>query len=324
MSRQITIKSYQRVFRRPLRTARGEWAVRQGFLLRVEQDGRVAYGEVAPIPEFGSETVEQAGAFLLELGQRPNLPLPPDLPCCAFALSAALHQASAPLRDYAVSALLPAGEDGIARAAQRIAAGYRSLKWKIGVAPLTVELSLAHRLLRSLPRDVSVRFDANASLNESELEHWLELLACYPEQTDYLEQPLPCGQEATMARYMQNFGVPIALDESLNGDNGARFLELGAWTGPLVVKAALMGDLEVLRERLRPVAKQVVLSSVFETGVGLAGALTLADALPDLSRPIGFDTLDAFEDALNQFQPAAIICATTRGAYVPEQIWNLI
>jgi O-succinylbenzoate synthase len=324
MSRQITVKPYQRAFRSPLCTARGEWTIRDGFLLRVVQAGHVGYGEVAPIPDFGTETQAQAADFLTDLAKQPDLPVPSELPCCAFALSAALRQIRPPVRDYAVSALLPAGEAGLERAAERIRAGYRSLKWKIGVAPLLEELSLAHRLLGSLPQGVSVRLDANASLSLAELEQWLDLLARFPQQIDYLEQPLPCGEEAAMARAMQDSGVPIALDESLNGDNGARFLESGAWAGPLVVKAALMGDLALLHERLQPVSAQVVLSSVFETGIGLESVLALADALPGISRPIGFDTVNAFDDALNHLQPAATICAASRAAYAPEQIWNSI
>ena len=52
MSRQITVKPYRRAFRQPLRTAHGEWTTREGFLVRVEQDGCFGYGEVA-LPSFG-------------------------------------------------------------------------------------------------------------------------------------------------------------------------------------------------------------------------------------------------------------------------------
>ena len=89
MSRQISVKPYRRAFRQPLRTAHGEWATREGFLVRVEQEGRVGYGEVAPLPEFGSETLAEATAFLEQLVSQPEIAAPANLPCCAFALSAA-------------------------------------------------------------------------------------------------------------------------------------------------------------------------------------------------------------------------------------------
>jgi len=345
MSRKITVKRYGRRFRKPLRTARGEWALREGFLLRVETDAGVGYGEVAPIPEFGSETLAAAEAFLQRFVQDPGSAVPTGMPCCAFALSAALlmiaegrppcrplklgkprstRRSSLPKKDYPVSAFLPSGSTALRTAEAKLALGYRNLKWKIGVEALGKELASARSLLESLPPGARLRLDANASLDRDGLAHWLTLLADFPEAVDYLEQPLPCGEEAAMAEAMASSGVAIALDESLNGSGGARFLEPGAWAGPLVIKAPLMGDVAALRAKLSPVAGQVVLSSVFETGVGLENALALADALPGTGRPAGFDTVGAFDDALNHIQPAPIICAADRAGYDPERIWNLI
>ena len=125
-----------------------------------------------------------------------------------------------------------------------------------------------------------------------------------------------------MAQFAESSGVPIALDESLNGADGQRWLQLGAWSGPLVVKPALAGDARALVERLRPIAEQVVLSSVFETAVGLENALHIADQLSEHNRAIGFDTLDAFTDSLALLQPAPVLCATERAQFAPETIWK--
>ena len=311
MSPQIAVKSYRRAFRRPLRTAHGGWATREGFLLRVEQDGQIGYGEVAPIPDFGSETIEAAAEFLQRLTRDPQLEVPAGLPCCAFALSAARSQLDSQPREYSVSALLPAGSAAQRLAWDKIDLGYRNLKWKIGVEPIAKELVTSRGLLEKLPSEVKVRFDANAALNRDDLERWLELFAEFPDAVDYLEQALPCGEEAVMAEYMQSSGVPFALDESLNAAGGVSFLAAGAWAGPLVVKAPLLGDIARLLDLLSPVAAQVVLSSVFETGIGLENALTLADALPEIQRPIGFDTVAAFDDDLLQShrrpRPASIL-----------------
>jgi O-succinylbenzoate synthase len=323
MNRLVTFKGYQRRFRKPLRTARGEWSVREGFLLRVEQDGVVGYGEVAPLPEFGSETVAAAEAFLRELEADPALEVGDALPCCAFALSAAL-QGGRELREYAVSALLMAGEAGLGDCGQKVAAGYRSFKWKIGVEPIARELAWARQLLAGLAPGCRLRLDANASLNGGELEQWLDVLGAFPEQVDYLEQPLACGEEVAMAQCSAASGVAIALDESLNGRDGAKWLEPGAWRGPLVIKAPLMGDAGALAARLGPVAGQVVLSSVFETGIGLENSFRVVDGLRAATRPVGFDTVGAFEDGLNPIVSKPTICEAVRRGYDPETIWNLI
>ena len=64
-----------------------------GRLVRFPRSGRArwvhGYGEVAPLPSFGSETVAEATAFLEQLASEPEMNAPVNLPCCAFALSAA-------------------------------------------------------------------------------------------------------------------------------------------------------------------------------------------------------------------------------------------
>ena len=333
MSRQISVKRYQRRFCRPLRTARGEWAIREGFLLRVEEAGQIGFGEVAPLPEFGTETVSAAEAFLEELVQEPELKVPGSLPCCAFGISVAgrdtCPQASAQnpavlTKDYAISALLPAGSVGQGVAAGKIKAGYTSLKWKIGLQSVAKEQAAAVSLLDSLPQGVTLRLDANASLSIEELDSWLKLLANHQEQIDYLEQPLAVGKEVVMAERMADTGISIALDESLNGKGSAQWLEAGVWAGPLVIKAPLMGDVHALAEKLKPLAGQIVFSSVFETGVGLQNTLSLADLLCSGARPIGYDTFDAFDDELTPLESAPFIRAEARSSYTAEQIWNLI
>jgi len=350
MSRQISVKPYRRAFRQPLRTAHGEWATREGFLVRLEQEGRVGYGEVAPLPEFGSETLADAMAFLEQLTIQPEMAVPVNLPCCAFALSAAqifaergsldllkngeasnqgasrvpISRLIAPPRDYSVSALLPSGSAALRLAAQKSKAGYCNMKWKIGIDPIAKEISTARSLFDSLPSTVRLRFDANAGLAASELEQWVEVLIPYRERIDFIEQPLACGQEALMSDYMEASGLCIALDESLNGSDRERWLKPNAWAGALVIKAPLMGELSQQADRLAAVAKQVVFSSVFETGIGLENSLRLADSLPQFFRPIGYDTMDAFNDGLNYLQAAPTICTSDRRAYDPDLIWNLI
>jgi O-succinylbenzoate synthase len=330
MGRRFFFQSYQRSFVNPLRTARGAWATREGFIVRVADETGVGYGEVAPLPEFGTESVEAAHAFLQRLVQAPELAQDAAalaaLPCCAFALSTALTSLSArgaaARRDYPVAALLPAGRAAISAARAKAAQGYSTFKWKIGVAPVEAEQALFCELIASLPAAARLRLDANCGLSVEGLEAWLHFLQAHRTRIEYLEQPLPVGEEAAMAHCAAASGIALALDESLNGAQGARWLQAGAWSGPLVVKPALAGDARVLLQRLRPLAAQVVLSSVFETQVGVENALQLADQLPGLNRPIGFDTFGAFRDTLCTLRPAALIRSSARATFCPQTLWQ--
>lgn len=300
----------------PLQTAHGEWSLRAGFIVKIEQSGATHYGEVAPIADFGSETAAAAAEFLSRRARQADLSVPAELPCCGFALSAGQLPA-AERRSYGLAGLLPAGEGVFAAAEQKVAAGFEVLKWKIGVEPLAQELGRLALLLAVLPPAVRLRLDANAGLSAEELAGWLAALAPHRARIEYLEQPLAVGQEPAMAAQMQASGIAIALDESLNGAGGAHWLQ--AWEGPLVVKPALMGPVPQLLQRLRPLAPRVVLSSVFETRIGLENALALADQLPGLNCALGFDTGAAFDDALNFTHSGPRI---ERGSYQPQALWN--
>jgi O-succinylbenzoate synthase len=327
MGRHFSFQPYQRTFVKPLRTALGEWSVREGFIVRVEDESRVGYGEVAPIPQFGSETVVAAEAYLQRL--RVDSSLAEDavalasLPCCAFGVSAALaSESSMRRRDYLVAALLPAGRAALSTLAVKLSAGYETFKWKIGVEAVPAEQAIFRELVALLPVGGRLRLDANGGFSMAALESWLRVLQQFPKQVEYLEQPLAVGQEAAMAQLAASSCVPIALDESLHSEGGLRWFETDAWSGPLVVKPALMGAAGTLVERLRPVAAQVVLSSVFETSVGLENTLRIADQLPDYNLAIGFDTLAAFADGLSSQKSVPIISAVERTRLTPETIWK--
>ncbi|MGB0344050.1 MAG: o-succinylbenzoate synthase [Coraliomargarita sp.] len=318
-TRQIFFRPYRRAFREALRTSRGEWRVREGFIVRVEQAGRVSYGEVAPMPEFGSETVEAARAFLESLEADPLRTVPEDLPCCAFALSCALRGADGEPRDYAVAGLLPAGQGALAVAVEKAALGYGTLKWKVGVEAPEIEQAVLAEMFNHLPEGVRLRLDANGVWTEAVLVGWLDFLQAFRERIEFIEQPLPVGMESRMAACSVGSGIALALDESLNGPEAAKWLE--EWVGPLVIKPLLMGDCESLLDRLQPVAPCVVLSSVFETGVGLYNALQLADALPGMNHAIGFDTLN-FSDDLAGRGSSALLSEHERAHIDLEVLWR--
>lgn len=294
-----------------LQTAHGAWSVREGFIVRVELDGRVGFGEIAPIPWFGTETLEEARAFLERLVKLPELAEDVDalagLPCCAFGVSAALldvrsvETLEGTLPEQAeldVAALLPAGTAATGVLLEKLAAGHHTFKWKIGVSSVAEETAIFETLADALPAGGKLRLDANGGLTFAELDAWLDVLLRYLDVVEFMEQPLAVGHESAMAAVMKRTGLPIALDESLNGSEGKAWLKPGRWKGPLVVKPLLMGAMVDLVARLEPIQKQVVLSSVFETVVGRRNTLPLLGALPKIQYALGFDTLDAFEDDL--------------------------
>ena len=64
-------KRYCQPLQLPLRTAHGVWAKREGLIIRLEDEsGAVGYGEIAPIPWFGSETLAEAEEICRKFGDQ--------------------------------------------------------------------------------------------------------------------------------------------------------------------------------------------------------------------------------------------------------------
>ena len=95
MSFLFAYRRYALPFRVPVRTAHGPWAVREGLIVRgADATGVVGYGEIAPVPWFGTETVDEAEAALQALAGRVDetqiAALPVGLSCARHGLRAAL------------------------------------------------------------------------------------------------------------------------------------------------------------------------------------------------------------------------------------------
>jgi O-succinylbenzoate synthase len=66
---RLEFRRYRLPFRAPLRTAHGRWALREGFLVRVDRaDGNSGFGEAAPVPGFPGSGVDEIEGALRGLG----------------------------------------------------------------------------------------------------------------------------------------------------------------------------------------------------------------------------------------------------------------
>ena len=95
VTHRLEFRRYRFPFGRAVRTAHGPWVEREGLLVRLEDEaGRSGYGEVAPIPWFGTETLEEAEEVLAKLGGAAETAslkgIDERYGCVRFALASAL------------------------------------------------------------------------------------------------------------------------------------------------------------------------------------------------------------------------------------------
>ena len=312
---RIDVRTYCRPFKQPLLTSRGQWGIRKGAIVRITHpEGAVGFGELAPIPWFGSESLAEALEYCHNLGGRWNPDLldrmPERLPASRFALESAWlairgQDPSRPPKDISnlpICGLLPSGQMALEKYPVLLQDGYSTLKWKIGVWPLQQEQVWLQELRASLPSHIMLRLDANGGLNPDETVQWLEL--CDRLGIEFLEQPLPASEFGTLLHLNQAFATPIALDESVSTFQDLRRHYQQGWRSIYVIKPAICGSpLKVSRFCLEH-QLDVVLSSSLESPIGQQSCLKIADTIQS-KRAIGFG-IDRFLQPLPNNWPECL------------------
>ncbi|WP_341732581.1 o-succinylbenzoate synthase [Microcoleus sp. EPA2] len=316
---QFQFQTYHRKFKRPLQTSHGVWDMRSGIILRLtDEKGQIRWGEIAPLSWFGSESFDQALDFCTSLptniSEETIFAISSELPACQFGFESALsnsYSGSASILHEAensrYSGLLPAGKTALSALQTLWKQGFRTFKWKIGVAAIDEELQVFQQLIEAMDdlgdRDPAfLRLDANGGLNYSQAETWLNTgdnLLKNPNlsvKIEFLEQPLPVSQFDKMLALSAVYKTPIALDESVANLDRIQECYEGGWRGIFVIKPAILGSPSQLRKfcEIHPI--DAVFSSVFETQIGRQAALNLALELFPNSRALGFGTDDWFDD----------------------------
>ncbi len=337
MTWSLAYRRYRLPFRAPVRTAHGAWLVREGLVvLLAGENGTVGYAEVAPLPVYGTETVDEAEAACRALGGKVEedafADLAPGLPCLSNALQAARRAASGmppPHAHLSVAALLPAGRPALAAAVEKAEAGFRVFKWKVGMGEPDAEIGLLDELCAVLPGGSRLRLDANGAWDRRTAEKWLKHCADRP--IEHVEQPCLGSRRGDrnlddlLLGLAHDYPTPLALDESLAGDGDAdRWLGLG-WPGVYVVKPILFADLGGVLRRLEMARAPVVFSSILETAVGARTGLRAAFEWKGESRALGYGVWPLFADP--RFDGPAtgpFIRWTDVERINPEAVWNAL
>ncbi len=292
---QFSHKAYRLPLHPPLRTAHGAWTEREGLIVRLaDESGRVGFGEIAPLPWFGTETLAEAEEICRKLGDKVDDTrldgVPEHFGCVRFALAEAreLPAKVATGRRLPVAALLPAGREALPLLRDKLEAGFLAFKWKVGVGVVDDELGLLDDLLAGLPAHARLRLDANGGWTRRQADRWLVRCAGLP--IEFVEQPVAPADEAALRGLAADYPVKLALDESVVRLADARRWQAEGWPGVFVVKPALAGPLAELAQWILETKADVVLSSAIETALGRAAILRAALGSPLTSRALGFGT----------------------------------
>lgn len=323
MKYKFQVRRYSRVLKKPLITSRFILKERQGLIIRLEnEEGKIGFGEIAPLEFFGSESLEDAIKLCSKVNGEVDKQfiesIDPKKMCCRFAFESAremLWDNTEIDREFEVAALISLND------ALEDWSGYRAFKCKIGKLDFEKEKEAFIKLKEKLPEDAVLRLDANGGLSRKSAKQWLNLLEDY--DVEFLEQPLAKGEEKWMKEFSDDYRTAIALDESVvNIADFERVID--EWNSWIIVKPALIADLVRFRTLREECELPIVYSSIFETGIGSEAVLRIAASDKRNDYAIGLGTnAYFFEDGFNLYPMNSVIHYGSVGKKKLEGIWRL-
>ncbi len=292
---------------------------REGLLVKLTEDGRTGWGEIAPLPEFSQEDVEQAGeqaqTWLKSWLQEPSQKTQDDqldgvstalaslYPSVAFGLSMAQLELAGGLPqsgDYRVAPLCSGDPDElvVTLAEQK---GEKVAKIKVGLYEAVRDGMVANMFVEAIP-DIRLRLDANRQWTPLKSQQFAKYVK--PENRHgiaFLEEP--CQTPAQSLAFAAETGIAIAWDETLR-DEG---FELKAEPGlaAIVIKPTLIGDVQRcidLVEQAHALGLDAVISSSLESSLGLNQLARLASWKTPNTIP-GLDTMQLFKQQVSPVWP---------------------
>jgi O-succinylbenzoate synthase len=247
----------------PLRAPLGGQAFREATLV----EGPAGWGEFSPLPGY---------------------PCDPRR-CEKAAREAAAAGWPAAVRvEVPVNALVPAVDADAAAelAAGAVAAGMTTVKVKVGGGSLGEDVDRVAAVRAALGPAGVIRLDANGAWDVDTALVAVDRLAGF--DLELVEQPVAGLDD--LARVRRRAAAPVAADESVRSlDDARRLAALGA-ADAVVVKVQPLGGVRAALAVIEAAAVPAIVTSLYETSIGLAAGVALAAALPELPYACGLGT----------------------------------
>lgn len=297
MNVEFDYSTYTLKFRQPFVTSQKVFSERRGLILTLHSESKInSKGDVAPLHEFGSESIEEDLYFLKNFPQPVKFDVVEPLNsireiCNNFegypALRSGFEQALVDLACQALGTDIPGllnkrmessvmvnGLIGILppseaanQALRLVNNGFTTIKIKMGRTDFNEDLSCIKEIRSKIGKEIKIRIDPNGKWTLDEAKRNLELLSQF--DIEFAEQPVL--QTDDLMALSGEVSVPIAADESVRNKNIAETILKNSSIAVLVLKPCLIGGLLPaleIEELANKYGKGIVISSAFESAIG--------------------------------------------------------
>lgn len=330
MKYSLQFRKYKRILKIPLVSSKVTMRERMGIIIRLEDEERnIGFGEVAPLENFGSESLEDAEKLLKnfkdEIDQKSISSIDGIFSCTRYALEAAQmfleKKFDAKKMVLEVAAIITNDKNALRKMQNLIKKGYKTFKFKIGILGFNEEKERMKLLYDHLPEGGKIRLDANGTLTTKNAQKWLAFLDTL--EVQFLEQPLAKGEEVEMMQLKADFKTPIALDESIVGIGAMAQIVNEGWDSFLIVKPSLIRSIVEFLKWRQECACPIIYSSALETDIGMHMNFQIAASDKKNRFALGFGLGYFFnkKDGLNSSLEAPKVDQYSFNSKKFEEVW---
>lgn len=292
---KATFQKYILNFKQASGTSRGILKTKETYFLKLQKANKIGVGECAVFkglsiddrPDYEErlawlcENINQSETFLLD-----ELT---DFPSIQFGLEQALLSIKSenPFVLFPskftnsndainINGLIWMGNEAFMKKQiqEKIAAGFSTIKLKIGAIDFETELKLLKNIRSNFTsKEIELRVDANGAFEPNEALEKLKRIANF--EIHSIEQPIKQGQFVEMAKLCEQTPIPIALDEELIGVfDVTKKQELLQIINPqyIILKPSLVGGIKGSEVWIQIAEKQQIgwwITSALESNIGL-------------------------------------------------------
>jgi O-succinylbenzoate synthase len=320
-SSTIEIYEYRLPLVAPLHLGKNVLTNRAGLIIKIGRDDRKAgYGDIAPLPGFNPESINEAREaairwadyalglmksnedlddeeVLRSLTATPSVLFGAE--CAALSLAYAAGATftdglfSKTRRYVSINGYINSPIESALKKAQFLRDNdYAAAKIKVGRQSIKEDAKMVHEVLNIMSDNVELRLDANRAWSYDDAIAFARAVGDV--RIAYIEEPL--ADFARLEQFTKESGMPVALDESIaQGLYQEDFLQDKTWARAVVLKPTLLGGTRTAEDWAAEAIEcgiKPVVSSCFESGVGLIALAHLAATITEEDIPAGLDTYD--------------------------------
>jgi len=315
---KVIIKSVQAYavalpLKKPIKMAHAVFETVENVLVRIEsEDGFVGWGEAASAPSLTGETWQGMVSLIRDYiaprivggDARLRAKIMARISANIFGATGSLSAVEIALIDLLGQqfkipfAMLIGGmcrahvepmwilgngsvDADVADAKARFVDGYRSFKLKGGTQSVDREIEATHRLREALGQAVKICIDANSGYSLADARRYISGAASAG--VDFVEQPFPRLDQASLRAFAADGSVPICADQSVHEIHDVqRQAELGA-SGIALKLNKLGGVTEALRAASVCEShgmKIIVAAKVAESSIASSAIMHVASVVP--------------------------------------------